>query len=116
MRPFAPRGTVEFWTPFHAGGGCDNERGCHGLVGVARLKDGVTVDAANAIINGLKVSLKDATDAESARENTITEVGKVSFDGATGKVAFDEFGDTTNKVITAYEVKDGKWVAVKTGT
>ena len=43
-------------------------------------------------------------------------MGKVSFDGATGKVAFDEFGDTTNKVITAYKVKDGKWVAVKTGT
>jgi branched-chain amino acid transport system substrate-binding protein len=73
-------------------------------------------DAANAIINALKVSLKDATDAESARENTITEVGKVSFDGATGKVEFDEFGDTTNKTITVYEVKGGKWGAVKTGT
>ena len=44
------------------------------------------------------MSLKDASDAESARETTITEVGKVSFDGATGKVAFDEFGDTNNKV------------------
>ena len=73
-------------------------------------------DAANAIINALKVSLKDASDAQSAREATITEVGKVSFDGATGKVEFDEFGDTTNKIITAYEVKGGKWVAVKTGT
>jgi branched-chain amino acid transport system substrate-binding protein len=72
-------------------------------------------DAANAIINALKVSLKDAPDVESARANTITEVGKVSFDGATGKVEFDEFGDTTNKVITAYQVKDGKWAAVKTG-
>ena len=73
-------------------------------------------DAANAVINALKVSLKDASDAQSARANTITEVGKVSFDGATGKIEFDEFGDTTNKIITAYEVKDGKWVAVKTGT
>ena len=54
---FAPRGTVEFWTPFHAGGGCDNERGCHGLVGVARLKDGVTVDAANAEMEGIAARL-----------------------------------------------------------
>ena len=73
-------------------------------------------DAANAIINGLKTSLASASDAKSARAATIDAVGKVSFDGANGKVEFDEFGDTTNKVITAYEVKDGKWVAVKTGT
>ena len=38
----------------------------------------------------------------------------VSFDGATGKVAFDEFGDTTTRVLTAYEVKDGKWTDVST--
>ena len=38
-------------------------------------------------------------------------MGKVSFDGVTGKVAFDEFGDTTTKVLTVYKVKDGKWVA-----
>ena len=68
-------------------------------------------DAANAIINGLKTSLASASDAKSARAATIDAVGKVSFDGANGKVEFDEFGDTTNKVITAYEVKDGKWVA-----
>ena len=73
-------------------------------------------DAANAIINGLKTSLASASDAKSARAATIDAVGKVSFDGANGKVEFDEFGDTTNKVITAYEVKDGKWVPVKTGT
>ena len=54
---FAPRGDVEFWTPFHAGGGCDNERGCHSLVGVARLKDGVTVDAANAEMEGIAARL-----------------------------------------------------------
>ena len=41
---------------------------------------------------------------------------KVSFDGVTGKVSFDEFGDTTNKQLTVYEVKNGAWKAVKTGT
>ena len=73
-------------------------------------------DAANAIINALKTSLASASDAKSARAATIDAMSKVSFDGATGKVAFDEFGDTTNKVITAYQVKNGEFAAVKTGT
>ncbi|MGB8382656.1 MAG: branched-chain amino acid ABC transporter substrate-binding protein, partial [Dermatophilaceae bacterium] len=73
-------------------------------------------DAANAIIQGLKTSLSGASDVKSAREATIKAVGKVSFDGVTGKVAFNEFGDTLAKVITAYKVQDGKWVAVKTQT
>ena len=40
----------------------------------------------------------------------------MSFDGATGPVAFDEFGDTTNKVITVYKVVDGKWATEATKT
>jgi branched-chain amino acid transport system substrate-binding protein len=71
-------------------------------------------DAANAIINALKTSLADAPDAKSAREATVTAVGGVSFDGATGPIAFDEFGDTKTKIITAYKVTGGKWVADKT--
>jgi branched-chain amino acid transport system substrate-binding protein len=42
-------------------------------------------------------------------------MSKVSFDGASGKVAFDEFGDSTTKVLTAYKVSGGKWVPEKTG-
>jgi branched-chain amino acid transport system substrate-binding protein len=71
-------------------------------------------DAANAIINALKTSLADAPDAKSAREATVKAVGGVSFDGATGPIAFDEFGDTKTKIITAYKVTGGKWVADKT--
>ncbi len=73
-------------------------------------------DAANAIINALKVSLADAEDAKSARQATIEAMGSVSFEGATGKVAFDEFGDTTTKTLTVYKVEGGKWVAEKTGS
>jgi branched-chain amino acid transport system substrate-binding protein len=73
-------------------------------------------DAANAIINGLKTSLASAADAKSARQPTIDAVGKVSFDGATGKVAFDQYGDTTTKVLTVYKVTSGKWKADKTGS
>ncbi|MZD05606.1 branched-chain amino acid ABC transporter substrate-binding protein, partial [Streptomyces sp. SID5785] len=38
-----------------------------------------------------------------------------SFNGVTGQVSFDEFGDTTNRTLTVYQVKDGKHVPVKTG-
>ncbi len=41
-------------------------------------------------------------------------MASVSFTGATGQVAFDEFGDTKSKVITIYKVESGKWARVKT--
>ncbi len=71
-------------------------------------------DAANAIINALKTSLASADSVEAARQPTIDAMAKVAFDGVTGKVAFDEFGDTTSKVLTVYQVKDGKWGAINT--
>ena len=77
---------------------------------------GYSYDAANAIIAGLKSSLASAADAKSARTATIDAVGKVSFDGVTGKVAFDQYGDSTSKVLTVYKVDSGKWVAAKTDT
>ena len=77
---------------------------------------GYSYDAANAIIEALKTSLKDATDAKSAREATIKAMSSVSFDGVTGKVGFDEFGDAVSRVLTVYKVTDGKWVADKTDT
>lgn len=72
-------------------------------------------DAADAIINALKTSLAGATDAKSARQATIDAVGKDDFQGATGHVSFDEFGDATSRVLTVYAVKSGTWGAVKTG-
>jgi branched-chain amino acid transport system substrate-binding protein len=77
---------------------------------------GYSYDAANAIIAALKVSLKDAKDAKSARQATVDAMSGVSFEGVTGTVKFDEFGDTLAKVITGYKVDGGKWVAVKTET
>jgi branched-chain amino acid transport system substrate-binding protein len=73
-------------------------------------------DAANAIINALKTSLASASDAKSARAATIDAMGKVSFDGASGKVSFDQYGDSTTKVLTVWKVDCGKWVPEKTGS
>jgi branched-chain amino acid transport system substrate-binding protein len=75
---------------------------------------GYSYDAANAIINALKTSLKDAKDVESARQATVDALQGVAFDGVTGKVAFDQYGDTTSKVLTVYKVAAGKWATVET--
>ncbi|TKK80552.1 branched-chain amino acid ABC transporter substrate-binding protein [Kribbella jiaozuonensis] len=75
---------------------------------------GYSFDAANAIIAALKTSLKDAKDVESARQATVDAMSKVSFDGVTGKVSFDQYGDTTSKVLTVYKVAGGKWATVET--
>ncbi len=43
---FAPRGKAEFWATVHTLTGCEKRRGCHDLYGVARLRDGVTLQMA----------------------------------------------------------------------
>jgi macrolide transport system ATP-binding/permease protein len=43
---FAPSEPADFWVTLHAESGCDIRRSCHGLYGVARLRDGVTIQAA----------------------------------------------------------------------
>jgi macrolide transport system ATP-binding/permease protein len=55
---FALRGPVEFWTPFRAIGGCDLERACHNLLGVARLKEGTTLESARAEMQGIAARLE----------------------------------------------------------
>ncbi|HWL36105.1 MAG TPA: branched-chain amino acid ABC transporter substrate-binding protein [Frankiaceae bacterium] len=72
-------------------------------------------DAANVIIEALKKSLagKDKVD-EGVRQATIDAVGGVKISGVTGEVAFDEFGDTTTKVLTVYAVTSKKWAPKKT--
>ena len=62
------------------------------------------------------MSLANAEDAKSARQATIEAMGSVKFDGATGPVAFDQYGDTTTKELTVYKVEGGKWAADKTGS
>jgi branched-chain amino acid transport system substrate-binding protein len=77
-------------------------------------------DAATAIIKAVK-AVKDANGgklpaSDDLRSKVVDAVQKSDFDGITGKVSFDQYGDTQNKQLTVYQVKGGKWVAVKTGT
>jgi macrolide transport system ATP-binding/permease protein len=45
---FAPRGGAELWTTLHDPNGCEKRRSCHNLYGIARLRDGVSVENALA--------------------------------------------------------------------
>lgn len=69
-------------------------------------------DAANVIIGALAETVGDKKWLVSLRQELVTNVGQYSGDGATGKIAFDEFGDTTNRLITVHRVAAGKWETV----
>lgn len=55
---FALRGRSEFYTALQPTAGCEDRRGCHNLYGVARLKDGTTLVAANADMNTIAKQLE----------------------------------------------------------
>jgi branched-chain amino acid transport system substrate-binding protein len=72
-------------------------------------------DAANAIVGSLAKAIGSGTWAESMRADLLKNVGSYSGDGATGAIKFDAYGDSTNKVLTVYQVTGGKWNAAETG-
>jgi branched-chain amino acid transport system substrate-binding protein len=61
-------------------------------------------DAANTLIE----AMKKANSADPGKY--LPELAKISYDGITAKIEFDEHGDTKNGAITLYTVKDGKLV------
>ncbi|NBM17620.1 branched-chain amino acid ABC transporter substrate-binding protein [Streptomyces sp. GC420] len=77
---------------------------------------GFSYDAAWAIIQAVKAVVKDGELPSDARAEVTGAMQDVSFDGVMGEVAFDEYGDATNKQLTVYKVKDGAWQAETTGT
>ncbi|MGI5484578.1 hypothetical protein [Streptomyces lavendofoliae] len=50
-----------------------------------------------------------------ARARMPEAVAGVAFDGVTGRVAFDEFGDTVDRRLTVHAVRGGAWKSVKSG-
>jgi macrolide transport system ATP-binding/permease protein len=55
---FAPRGRAEFWGTLHKLNNCEKRRSCHNMFGVARLKDGVTVQSALADMTAVAKQLE----------------------------------------------------------
>ncbi|MFF3351989.1 branched-chain amino acid ABC transporter substrate-binding protein [Streptomyces sp. NPDC002917] len=74
---------------------------------------GSTYDATWAIIEAVKAVVADNKGKlpDDARAKVLAAMSKVQFDGVTGPVSFDEYGDTTNTMMTAYQVDSGKWVS-----
>ncbi|MFD8221404.1 branched-chain amino acid ABC transporter substrate-binding protein [Streptomyces sp. NPDC059697] len=87
-----------------------------GLKGDYGTYGGYSYDAATAIIKAIANVVKDGKIPDGARAKIVDEVQKTKFEGIAGPVSFDEYGDTTNKQLTVYQVVDGKWKAVKSGT
>jgi branched-chain amino acid transport system substrate-binding protein len=73
-------------------------------------------DCTNILIQAIKTALangvhtpqnsSDAAGAKTFRQAVINAIQNISFDGVTGHQAFDANGDTTNKIISIYQVAD----------
>ncbi|MFI6346854.1 branched-chain amino acid ABC transporter substrate-binding protein [Streptomyces sp. NPDC050560] len=68
------------------------------------------VEAVKKVVDGNDGKLPD-----DAREQVAKAMQDVSFDGVTGAVSFDKYGDTTNKQLTVYQVKSGLFTPVESG-
>lgn len=76
---FAPLENAELWTTLHPGSsGCDGRRSCHYLNGVARLKDGVSAEAALAdlkrIAKDLEAQYPDSNRHQGATVAPLSEI------------------------------------------
>lgn len=72
-------------------------------------------DATNALVAALK-SAGAASSAKEVRAGLIDAFARVSFDGTSGKVAFDRYGDITPRVVTVNVLDGGRWKPAQTYT
>lgn len=73
------------------------------------------IEAVKSVVsaNGGKVPSSSAD----FRQKVETAMASVAFDGVTGHVSFDQYGDTGNKQLTMYKVEAGAWDnGIKVGT
>nr|WP_055603622.1 branched-chain amino acid ABC transporter substrate-binding protein [Streptomyces aureus] len=77
---------------------------------------GYAYDSTWAIIEAVKKAAEGNGGKAPERAKVVEAMQGVSFEGVTGKVSFDEFGDTTNKQLTVYKVEGGAFKPVKSDT
>ncbi|MPY50692.1 branched-chain amino acid ABC transporter substrate-binding protein [Streptomyces acidicola] len=79
---------------------------------------GLTYDATWSIIEAVKLAVEgnDGKLPSDGRKAVLDAMAKVKFDGVTGTVSFDEFGDTTNTLMTAYKIKNDAWAPEFSGS
>ena len=75
---FAPRGNAQFWTTLQRRGYCETHRSCHNMYGIARLKDGVSLQTALAdmqsIARQLEQQYPDSNRGQGAIVSPLSEV------------------------------------------
>jgi branched-chain amino acid transport system substrate-binding protein len=83
---------------------------------------GSSYDAAWSIIEAVKSVVaanggKVPSSSADFRQKVEAAEQNVSFDGVTGHVSFDQYGDASNKLLTMYKVENGAWdKGIKVGT
>lgn len=74
-----------------------------------------TYDATTIVIRSLAAALGDGDWSVDARAGVIAAIQRTDVLGASGRVSFDAFGDTSNRTLTVYRVEGGGFVPVRTG-
>jgi branched-chain amino acid transport system substrate-binding protein len=76
----------------------------------------LSFDATNALIGSLAKTLEGgAAWGEDKRDALIKNVGSYKQSGANGEIAFDQYGDSTNKLLTVYQVSGPDFAPLKSG-
>ena len=72
-------------------------------------------DAASAVVHGLARALAGRSELTPTLRRTLIEAMQdIQAVGATGRIAFDEYGDTTDRVLTVYQAVGGTWQPERT--
>ncbi|MFF3905360.1 branched-chain amino acid ABC transporter substrate-binding protein [Streptomyces sp. NPDC001848] len=78
---------------------------------------GLTYDATWAVIEAVKLAVEGNNGKlpSDGRKAVLDAMSKIKFDGVTGTISFDQFGDTTNHTMTAYKIKNNAWAPEYSG-
>jgi branched-chain amino acid transport system substrate-binding protein len=72
-------------------------------------------DATNVVIEALSRILPGRERIDDAlRDQLRHAIQDIKLEGITGRIAFDEFGDTTTRILTVYKVEGTHWTPQKT--
>ena len=55
---FAPYGGAEFWVTLRGSDSCEQQRNCHNLIAIARLKDGISIGTASTEMRAIVQQLR----------------------------------------------------------
>ena len=75
-----------------------------------------TYDATNVIIAAVAKAVQGGAWSEDTRKTVVQNVQATNAQGALGPISFDQYGDTTNKVLTVYTVQGDDFAPIDGST